>query len=445
MSASGPQPIDKGAGAGAADLLVCALSGQRFALPLSAVEVIGPAVPLAKLPHAPCGLLGVANLSGRIAPVVDPGRSLGRARGAYDGSGNIVTLRGRGGIVGIWVDGVERLTRVTAPERPEDAGARPIAALVEIEDALAAALTVPALGPLQPGHLAEAAHPADLPDAAPATEPVLAVEAAGRTVGLHRPAVLELIETLPWAAIPRAPAWFAGVGLLRGVALPVLSLAVLLGPAEREPPGAFVAATMGGRRVLLGVTRLLGLRETGSDRPLDLDALLSEPLRATLAAFPDTENAAPAPALPAVDLAPYLAFTVAGQDCAVPVACVERVLGALPLLSLPRRPSGPCGKGGIDGAIELHGRLVPVAALRARLSAAGAGAEAWQPNAYVVIRDDAGVGAIGVDRIGQVLRLRADDIAEPPSESAGLFSGVAARPDGTVLRIVATDRLWGGG
>lgn len=52
-------------------LVVFALDDQRFALPVSAVERVVPAVYVTPLPKSPAIVLGVINVQGRIVPVIN--------------------------------------------------------------------------------------------------------------------------------------------------------------------------------------------------------------------------------------------------------------------------------------------------------------------------------------------------------------------------------------
>src|SRR3989304_5552038 len=63
-------------------LVLFALDGQRYGLPLARVERALPMVAVAPLPKAPAIALGVINLHGQVIPVLDVGRRLGFFFGA---------------------------------------------------------------------------------------------------------------------------------------------------------------------------------------------------------------------------------------------------------------------------------------------------------------------------------------------------------------------------
>lgn len=481
--------MDDGAGlqsvealnSGARSWIVFTLANEHFALPMASVEAVAAPPPLARVPHATRGLLGVGNLGGQIVPVLDLACLLDRERGAkaYDGSGEIMRLRIAGDSVGIWVDRVERLARIdpvtpTAPStgavRMGDGLADPGGiALIDPTPLLVAALAPPVLASGAPAPLGEVADRV-LPAAATAVaEPFILAEIAGRQVRLRREAVIELIEAVPWTRVPRAPAGLLGLGLLRGTALPVLSLAALLGLPEPASLASFVVADILGHRALLAVDRIVGLRfdrrpgrsspaaavsrgqsvgqAMDQGEPVDLATAISGELRRIVLGFsPSRQDLRAGDGATSEETADYLAFTVAGQDFAVPSGCVDRIVGVQPLITLPRPANDEGDLARIVGAIELHGQIVPVAALRSRLGLTPDSGQPGEkePSAYVILRGAGGLGAIGVDQVKRVAALRPGDIAPPPAENE-LIDGIALPEGGGPVRIIAPARLWGGG
>ncbi len=461
---------------GAGSWIVFTLAGERFALPMASVEAVAVPPPLALVAHATQALLGVGNLGGQIVPILDLARLLDRERGegGYDGSGEIIRLRISGGSVGLWVDRVERLVHID-PETPAalPAGATRAGdgpevpggiALIDPTPLLVAALAPPILAAGTPAPLGAVADQI-LPAAATAiAEPFILVEVAGKQIRLRREAVIELIEAVPWTRMPRAPAGFCGVGVVRGTALPILFLAALLGLAEPAAPGGFAVIELLGRRTLLAVDRIVGLRfrrqpssslaDAGSaeqsaeeGEPIDLAAAISEELRRIVLGFsPSVADARSGDSAIPDQTTEYLTFTVAGQDFAVPIGCVDRVVGVQPLTKLPRPANDEADPAQIVGAIELRGQIVPVAALHSRLGLMRDRRQptGWQPGAYVILRDADGLGAIGVDQVKRVAALRPGDIAPPPAEHE-LIEGIALPGDGGPLRIIAAARLWSDG
>ena len=58
-------------------LVVFTLDGQRYAIPLAAIEKVFPTVEITPIPKAPEIVLGLVNIRGRVVPVVDIRRRFG--------------------------------------------------------------------------------------------------------------------------------------------------------------------------------------------------------------------------------------------------------------------------------------------------------------------------------------------------------------------------------
>src|SRR5439155_18184395 len=190
-------------------------------------------------------------------------------------------------------------------------------------------------------------------------------------------------------------------------AYPVLSLAVLLDLPEAAEPGGFAVVAIDRQRLFLAIDRVHGLESNdggGAAAPIDLDAVISDELRHIVLSFPRVEESvAPGPSEQRNGAVQHLAFALGGQDFAVPITSVERVLGPQPLIALPRRQSGIEDEADIAAAIELRGQIVPVAALHGRL---GVAAEATDPGGFAILRGAAGLYAIAADRVDRLVALR---------------------------------------
>jgi len=232
------------------DWVVFTLAGARFAIPIDAVELIASPPPLCRIPHAPPALLGAGNLGGQILPILDPAALLDgeRPERRYNGRGEVLRLAAGGGRVGMWVDRVEAL--ISGDVEPPIALTPDAIRVGHIADgegkvtlldpgALAgAALVPPALGFGTPGALGDVAEMV-LPSATRTIEESnFLVEVAGERFRLAEDCVVELIESVPWTRVPRAPRGLLGVGVLRGAALPVLSLPRCSTCRNRPSPAA---------------------------------------------------------------------------------------------------------------------------------------------------------------------------------------------------------------
>ena len=214
--------------------IVFSLAGERFALPIDAVEGVASPPPLARVPHAAPALLGAGHLGGRIVPILALARLLGRECGAdgYDGSGEVLRLRVAGGSIGLWVDKVERV--IGGPGELEAISTSDGVQPIDPAALLADRLDPPGLAAVAQAALGEVAHAvAETLTRTPAPA-FIVVEAGGRPVSLPREAVQELIQAVAWTPVPRAPEGFLGVGVIARRGTPLVSLAVLLGLEDRQ-------------------------------------------------------------------------------------------------------------------------------------------------------------------------------------------------------------------
>jgi purine-binding chemotaxis protein CheW len=72
--------------------------------------------------------------------------------------------------------------------------------------------------------------------------------------------VVETMRPLPVEAISGAPDIVSGVAVVRGVPLPVIDGAALLGDARTTAPGRFITVRVGERRAVLAVHSIQGVR-----------------------------------------------------------------------------------------------------------------------------------------------------------------------------------------
>jgi purine-binding chemotaxis protein CheW len=412
--------------------IMVALGGERYLMPLATVEAIVAPPTLSRVPHAPPLLLGAGNLGGQVLPVVDLAEMLpGSRRRHYDGGGEVLRVRVAGGSVGVWVDRVERLLRGGL-----EAGA---AITIDPEKLIKAGMVAPELTPDNRHPLGNAREIIDRPPAVVSDTGYILVEAAGKNILLARQAVLELTEPPPWVPVPGAPIGFYGVGILRGDAMPMLSLTSLLGLPEGEPLGCFAVMALAGHRLLLGFDRVAGLRtqehlrgRRRNERVFILATSISEELRRIVSDF------APSQAIAQSDFSgrgsrQYLSFVVGKQSYALPVDVVDRVVPPQPLVALPQLSHE---QSQIAGAIELRGQVVPVASIEA---------SAGETAAYVIMRAADGPMAIGVERVERLVTLRPDQTTPARGGNALIDSVGVLGDDRDVLRILAPHRVGGGG
>jgi chemotaxis signal transduction protein len=272
------------------------LAGARFAIPIDAVDLIASPPALCRIPHAPPALLGAGNLGGQILPILDPAPLLDgeRPERRYDGRGEVLRLAAGGGRVGMWVDRVEAL--IGGEPTPDAICAGNIAdgegrvTLLDPAALAAAALAPPALGIGTQGALGDVAEMV-LPSATrTVAEAFFLVEVAGERIRLARDCVVEFVASVPWTRVPRAPRGVLGIGVLRGAAYAVLSLAALLGLPEPAEPGKFAVVAIDQQRIFLAIDRVLGLEPGVTGAAIDLNTLMPDELRHIVQSFPRPEE-----------------------------------------------------------------------------------------------------------------------------------------------------------
>jgi chemotaxis signal transduction protein len=88
--------------------LLVRLNGQRYGLPLTAVERVLPMASVVAVPGSGDGLLGMLNLHGNILPVADPHGRLGLPRPDVTVEHRLILLRGDKPFL-LWVDEVDEV------------------------------------------------------------------------------------------------------------------------------------------------------------------------------------------------------------------------------------------------------------------------------------------------------------------------------------------------
>jgi purine-binding chemotaxis protein CheW len=85
--------VDPGPQSSALQLVVFVVEGQRYGLPVAAVERVLPMVAVSLLPQAPAITLGVINLHGQILPVLDLRRRFGLPPRVYGLAARLFVVR----------------------------------------------------------------------------------------------------------------------------------------------------------------------------------------------------------------------------------------------------------------------------------------------------------------------------------------------------------------
>ncbi|MGI6092008.1 MAG: chemotaxis protein CheW [Veillonellaceae bacterium] len=95
-------------------LVIFRLAKEEYGLPITKVQEINRLVPITKLPQTPSFMEGVINLRGRIIPVVDLRKRFQLEVTGYDEDTRIIIVEVNGQTVGIIVDAVNEVVRLSA-------------------------------------------------------------------------------------------------------------------------------------------------------------------------------------------------------------------------------------------------------------------------------------------------------------------------------------------
>jgi purine-binding chemotaxis protein CheW len=98
--------------------VICIHSGERYALPLSAVRRVTEMSAIARVPRAPPALLGVMNQQGRVACVLDLGPLVGLKSRPARPEGRVVMLQRQRGDVGLYVSEVAGIESLPGDAQP---------------------------------------------------------------------------------------------------------------------------------------------------------------------------------------------------------------------------------------------------------------------------------------------------------------------------------------
>ncbi len=369
------------------------VEGRLCAVDASRLHSVGELPPVSSVPFAPMAVEGLVAVGGTIMPLLDfaarlDGRPTDRTA---EKRGQILVLDTGSGRIAARVGRVHALV--------------PDGGFGEHEITIVAADEIrvgqPAEGTGEPGAVGEAEESA--PAAEPRTDPYVVVAIGGERYGIPIEAVREIAPGSALWPMPQAPAALVGFTYLRGSPLAVASLAALLGGPATASGVLIVLARDGGRLALIA-DQVIAIRrfrleteysegyvdDDGSVvMPLDTDRLMPESIRARFRGEDDRGAAAEA-----VPMRRLVAFTVAGEACALPVDEVERVIEYRQQMRVPP------GTHAFTDAIEVGGAVVPLIDVRPQLRA---GEPANVPGACLVTRLGRHGYALAIDRLDRLL------------------------------------------
>jgi len=273
-----------------------------------------------------------------------------------------------------------------------------------------------------------------------ATAQLLAIEVAGRRLGLPAGDVREVIASRRLTAVPHAPPSLLGLSNLRGTAIPVLSLASLL----QEDPGRprRVVVLDGAAPVGLAVDQVHGLAAPGDEaEPIDVAPLIAAQFAglAGRSARRGERVAARRSRTIARAETRMLSFDVAGETFALALDRIEAVTGPRNIVA-----TIPHADAAVIGSIPWRGGLLPLLSLAALLGRGGAPAAGGR---VIVVRIEGHAAGLVVDMIGEVLAVADDRIDAVPAllrrgGGEARIAGIARLDEGRrLISLLACDAL----
>jgi purine-binding chemotaxis protein CheW len=119
-------------------LVVFRLEREEYAIPIGLVREVVRVADITRVPHAPPNIRGVMNLRGRILPVVEIRTRLGLSAAELTPSARVVVVEVAGRMVGLLVDAVAQVTRVSErlvaapPEEVRAAGVEAVTGVARV-------------------------------------------------------------------------------------------------------------------------------------------------------------------------------------------------------------------------------------------------------------------------------------------------------------------------
>jgi chemotaxis signal transduction protein len=388
------------------------LAGEIFAFRYQIVERVLEAGTVTALPFAPAGVEGVVSIAGGVLPVVALRALLFPDRpAAADPGSELVVIEIAGQRFALRVNGVLFVAARLANRIPADEGGGILASegVAEWRGRTVTCLSAKRLGleRLQPS-LPPSGAPGKVADsrieaatvASAAAERVLAVTVGDIACALPATTVAELLAEVAMTPLPLVPPVFLGVAMLRRVPLLVLSLARLIGRPEAGKIGGYVVVTPGTSRFILAVGEIGGLRHAeAARRILDPATLVDANFLLWATPFGGSDAGEKAPATRG---GRFLSLSIGDRFCAIRLTDVDRIHAPRPSIRLPAGVPP-----GIDGAVEVGGRIIPLTEGRRWLSLP---AGERLPGAHVVLRHDGERRVLAVDAVHRVVTIAEQDI-----------------------------------
>jgi purine-binding chemotaxis protein CheW len=462
-----------------ARFLTFRVNGRLYAVAAGDVAEIIRVPPAARVPQAPRGLVGVANLRGIVLLLASLRGLLGREEIAVTATSRAIVLHGAAPVA-LAVDAVEALVSVRPDkietrqtELAEEPGEQlvgafetheggEVARLLDLQGLLAAAFVPQARSQNQ----TSASVIREQERAATASDDrakLVTFDVAGQEYGLDLSAVQEILAApANVAVVPRAETVVLGVMAYRETLLPLLSLRGLLGfevGGADEAHEKVVVTTVGGVRVGLIADRMRAIvptdpelmdatppmlaARTGGEARIKaiyrgeggtrlISVLAPEQLfrEDVMQRLGGAEAAKPAAAETAAGAAlKFLVFRLGDDEFGLPIETVDEVAQVPDQITrLPKAPKF------LEGVVNLRGEVLPVVDQRRRFDMPAL--KPTEGRRLVVVRTDRHRAGLIVDVVSEVLQTSADRIEPAPD-----LTGEATRLVRGVLNLEAAGRI----
>ncbi|MCS3898434.1 purine-binding chemotaxis protein CheW [Bradyrhizobium japonicum USDA 38] len=439
---------------------------RLYALPAGQVAEVIRITPLARVPHAPKSLLGLANLRGVVMPVASVRALLGRDETASTSTSRLIVLDGAAPVA-VAVDEVTALVTVAESEiRREDADLATLAGeelrgVFQSSGKIAKILDIHALltrsFPQTEAKRTTVAVAAKIDGTRADIDGrrrLLTLDVADQEYGLDLQAVQEIVPVPDHLThLPGSDDVVLGVIPYRDTLLPLLSLRVLLGlPTASLARNKVVVTRVGdtsvglvadGTRSLItvdpelvekappilraragGETQIAEIYRASKTRLISIlapDRLFREDVMQRLTR---TDRATESPIARVGETASrdllFLAFKLNEDEFALPIEAVDEVARVPEQITrLPRTPKF------LEGVVNLRGVVLPVVDQRRRFDMPTA--ENIAGRRLVVVRTEQHRAGLIVDSVTEVLRCSPDAIKAAPDltgEAAGFVRSV---------------------
>jgi purine-binding chemotaxis protein CheW len=440
-----------------------------FALPADLVSEVIRTPVFARVPQAPAALMGIANLRGRVLPLISLRKLLGRPD-TEDAAPLAIVLAGDSPVA-LAVDAVETLVSVETgnigvPEKDDaktafsgifQTGARG-AKIVNVQGLLNTAFAQRAQAKRQSrdtARIATQVHANASPERNSDADMLVTFEIAGQDYALGLDDVREIVAAPESVtAVAHSETLVLGMMVLREELLPVLSMRGLLGfgaSAANDDRQKIVIARVGGTTVGLmtdraksilaaprhrieplppvlaarakGESKITAVYRREDDKLISLLAagqLFREDVMQRLSSQKDATAKAAESAKARADEQTFLVFRLGKDEFGLPIKVVDEV-ATVPekITRVPKTPKF------LEGVINLRGAVLPVVDQRRRFEMPKL--ENEENRRLIVINTSRHRAGIIVDSVSDILRSSADAIDPAPhltEDTARLIRGV---------------------